>query len=463
MIISNKKKGAGFIAVALTLGAVFAFNGTVIASAAQAAGASCKKANAVVKGKSALEDLVCVKSDSKMVLQEAWKQPATISLLVFKTPNITEQYWKDLTAEARKLMPKLKIKFLYTPSLDRQAYARQLLSTNQLPDLIWDVPVGDFVKAKALLPYPDSALAYFNGGETRIGGKVYGLPMAAQGIPMMYYNKKQFADAGITSVPKTWKEFLDVCEKLKAKGFTPLLAGGAGDAWASPIMLGGIINVDVVGKNPNFIPDLKSGKASMQDAAGAIAKFEVLTKAGYFNKDALSLSYAQLKDKFESGGGAMYPMGTWQATGVAKNKDFDIGVFPIPGDSAGKAVIGSTIGPVPYISAKTKYPSQAIRAGIAIAASKKGADAGVVTDALFPNYKGWVPSANTTDLWRSSFDQYMAATRVPTFMWMSGENELPAGFLTDMQKAAQSLIDGSSNAAAVIEMLDASIKKNTNR
>jgi len=440
---------------------LFGVTAVSASAATQKAGATCKKEKVVVKGASALENLICVKKSGKLVLEEEWKQPATLSLLVFKTPNITEDYWVDVTAEARRLMPKLTIKYLYTPGLDRKAYAQQLFTTGQLPDFIWDAPAGDFVKAGALLPYPETALKYFNGGETRIGGKIYGLPAGAQGIPMMYYNKTQFKDAGITSVPKTWAEFLAACEKLKAKGFTPLLAAGAGDAWASPIMLGGILNSDVMSKNPKFNQDVKSGKATFTGSAlAAFKKFEVLTTKGYFNKDALSISYAQVKEKFESGGGAMYPMGTWQAAGTGK--DFEIGVFPIPADS-GAPTIGAVVSQVPFISAKTKYPAQALRAGIAIAGSQSGAEAGAVTDALFPNVKGWKAKAKMTPLFDESFAAYLAAKRVPTFGWNGGEDELPAGFMTDYQKVAQGIMDGSITADSAVAQLDASIKKNTAR
>ena len=278
---------------------------------------------------------------------------------------------------------------------------------------------------------------------------------------MMYYNKTQFKDAGITSVPKTWAELLTACEKLKAKNYTPLLAAGAGDAWASPIMLGGILNSDVMSKNPKFNQDIKSGKATFKASAlAAFKKFEVLTSKGYFNKDALSISYAQVKEKFESGGGAMYPMGTWQAAGVGK--DFEMGVFPIPPDS-GAPTLGAVVSQTPFISAKTKYPAQALRAGIAIAASQAGAEAGAVTDALFPNVKGWKAKAKMAPLFDESFAAYMAANRVPTFGWNGGEDELPAGFMTDYQKVAQGLMDGSKTAEAAVDELDASIKKNTAR
>ena len=40
-----------------------------------------------------------------------------------------------------------------------------------------------------------------------------------------FYNKDLFEQAGITEEPKTWDEFLDVCEKIKASGVTPIALG----------------------------------------------------------------------------------------------------------------------------------------------------------------------------------------------------------------------------------------------
>jgi ABC-type glycerol-3-phosphate transport system substrate-binding protein len=453
----------GKYALGISLSAALIFSGLTATSvsAAQTAKAKCSKLNQVIKGSSALDNLVCVKVLGKLVLQEQWKQPATLTLLVFKSPTINEAFWVSITAEARKQMPKLKFKYLYTPGLDRQAYARQLLTTNQLPDLIWDVPSEDFVKAHALLAYPESALKSFNGGETRIGGKVYGLPRGAQVIPLVYYNKSQFATAGITSTPKTWTEFLADCEKLKTAGFTPLLAAGAGDAWATPIMLQGMLNSDVMSKNPNFNQDYKSGKSSLSsDGLATFKKFENLVSKGYFNKDALSISYAQVKDKFETGGGAMYPMGTWEAAGVGKG--FDIGVFPIPSDS-GVASIGAVVAPAPFISAKTKFAAQALKAAIAIAASQDGADKTAKADALFPNVKGWTANSDLSNLFSQSFAIYVNSKRTATFGFNAGMDALPTGFMTDLQKATQAIMDGSKTAAQVVADLDASMKTNTAR
>ena len=82
----------------------------------------------------------------------------------------------------------------------------------------------DFVKddqAEPLDGYMDQAFknrfigAFLAPGQ--IGGKTYGLPIAAS-ARAMYYNKDLLAKAGISEPPATWDELAKDAEKLKAQG-----------------------------------------------------------------------------------------------------------------------------------------------------------------------------------------------------------------------------------------------------
>ncbi|WP_322509640.1 ABC transporter substrate-binding protein, partial [Anaerolinea sp.] len=41
----------------------------------------------------------------------------------------------------------------------------------------------------------------------------------------IYYRKSLFAEAGIEKEPETWQDLLDACDKLNAKGITPITIG----------------------------------------------------------------------------------------------------------------------------------------------------------------------------------------------------------------------------------------------
>ena len=58
-------------------------------------------------------------------------------------------------------------------------------------------------------------------------GKQYGVPWD-MGMIGFWYNKELFEQAGITTPPTTWDEFLAAVQKLKAAGITPLAHRGQG-------------------------------------------------------------------------------------------------------------------------------------------------------------------------------------------------------------------------------------------
>ena len=62
-----------------------------------------------------------------------------------------------------------------------------------------------------------------------VDGKNYGIPFDL-GLVGFWYNTKSFEDAGITTLPATWAEFLTTVETLKAKGITPIALAGK-DTW----------------------------------------------------------------------------------------------------------------------------------------------------------------------------------------------------------------------------------------
>ena len=64
--------------------------------------------------------------------------------------------------------------------------------------------------------YSDTALA-----TNSRDGKIYASSMEGQVIGY-FYNKELFKQAGITEPAKTWDEFFQQCDKLKAAGITPL-------------------------------------------------------------------------------------------------------------------------------------------------------------------------------------------------------------------------------------------------
>lgn len=155
---------------------------------------------------------------------------------------------------------------------------------------------------------------FMNLNEFTVDGKIYGLPRAGY-VEGIFYNKKMFADAGV-QVPKTWDEFLKVCEAIKAKGITPIaMAGGAGDGWVIN-MLANTLFVRLGG--PQIQEGFAAGKTKWTDApvVEAFKKLAELKQKGYIDKNVIATKYSDGQAKFYTGQAAMLFDGSWAAGGI---------------------------------------------------------------------------------------------------------------------------------------------------
>ena len=59
-----------------------------------------------------------------------------------------------------------------------------------------------------------------------------------------FYNKDLFKQAGITEPAKTWDEFFQQCDKLKAAGITPLSMDTADSAWVTQLWMGAMVGTE---------------------------------------------------------------------------------------------------------------------------------------------------------------------------------------------------------------------------
>src|SRR2546430_16360011 len=120
-----------------------------------------------------------------------------ISFLTFETPNLTPQYWDAAIKRVTDKNPDITVKKLVSPTQDRTAYAKQLLTSGQFPDVMIAVSPAGFAEAGNLYAWTDAELKDFqfphNGA---VNGKAYQLPANTQTIPIDNYNKAHLTQAG---------------------------------------------------------------------------------------------------------------------------------------------------------------------------------------------------------------------------------------------------------------------------
>jgi raffinose/stachyose/melibiose transport system substrate-binding protein len=169
-----------------------------------------------------------------------------------------------------------------------------------------------------------------------VDGKLYGIPNGSSTAGGILYNKKVYAELGL-SVPKTWNEFLANCEKIKAAGKTAVIGSYKSDWTSQVILLSDYYNVQAAA--PTFASDFTANKAKYATTPAALRGFEKqqeIFKKGYMNSDYLATTYDTALKMLAEGTGVQYPMITFALPAISADKISDIGFFPTPGDSADK-------------------------------------------------------------------------------------------------------------------------------
>jgi raffinose/stachyose/melibiose transport system substrate-binding protein len=397
------------------------------------------------------------------------QQDVTITWMTFETPNLPASFWEDVRTRFEAANPGINVKRLVTPTLDRDGYAKQLLASGQFPDVLQAITPQDYVSQGLLYAFTPAEVASWHVTTPKagtIGGKQYSIPQEAQVIPLVYYNKSIFRKLHL-KVPTTWAQFVAVCKKIKAAGITPIELGGSKDTWASWIFLGGIFSVDVLGKNPNWIVQRKSGKVHFTDplVRNAFAKWAALAKAGYFNKDALSLDYAHMQQEFLAGKAAMYPMGSWAASAPAVGASkFGTGVFRLPSANGTIVEPDFAAGGV-FVSAKSDHLDAAKKLAQFWALDKKTDNALARNDAGLMTIKGYkAPSGlpavyyQTLKLFTQPSTKKHKVKRVDVMFFNRGDRASAPGMDAFYAQAAQSILLGKS-VQSQLKFLDAQWKK----
>ncbi|MDR1825096.1 MAG: extracellular solute-binding protein [Bifidobacteriaceae bacterium] len=155
--------------------------------------------------------------------------------------NVTTDPGKSIfQASADRFMeanPNVKITIVPIQNEDLQDKLQTALNGKDAPDMFQQWGAGE-MQEQVDAGYVMDITAETTAEVEAIGGmvapyiyndKVYGLPYTG-GAAGIYYSQDLFDQAGITETPKTWAEFVEVIEKLKAAGIVPIGMGGK-DAW----------------------------------------------------------------------------------------------------------------------------------------------------------------------------------------------------------------------------------------
>lgn len=154
---------------------------------------------------------------------------------------------------------------------------------------------------------------------------IYGVPYMANAAGVLY-NRDMFEEHG-WSIPKTWDEFIALCEQIKSEGITPLYFGYK-DTWTTLAPW----NALAIELSPSDIcQQVNAGKATFADNYGVVAD-KMLQLLEYGEKDPFAYGYNDACTAFARGESAMYTIGSYAVPQITSvNPEMNIDSFVMPG------------------------------------------------------------------------------------------------------------------------------------
>jgi raffinose/stachyose/melibiose transport system substrate-binding protein len=207
---------------------------------------------------------------------------------------------KNLIAAYEKLHPNVTVKMVSQPANNYFALLQASAISHTGPDLavMWTglylPPYADILAN--IRPYlTSSEIANIEGLQWgaldfNAGSQILAAPVDAQ-FYMGFYNKKDFAKAGIASVPTDWSQLFAACTKLKSIGVTPITYGSGSAAYTGEFNPWYSMSYLAIGAyQPSQWAGLYNGSIPWTSPAlaGQLSEWHELYTKGCVNSDALT-------------------------------------------------------------------------------------------------------------------------------------------------------------------------------
>jgi multiple sugar transport system substrate-binding protein len=288
----------------------------------------------------------------------AWAHAASepVELNVWSAfPELHDQ----VTSIATKYMaknPNVKIKTTLFPQRALEEKIAVALPAGQAADLIEldKMALYPYYAAGHLQPFPKEVVdwikknypEYAVASVTSDKGEVFTFPWL-DSLKLMFYNKDHFKEAGITKVPETIGEMMEMARKLTKRddkgnmtraGLDLRLSGGGFGTsqkyWAQVMVPYGAKVLEKVGSKWRAAYDNEAGRKALQYYIDAVYKYKVD-----------SLDYKSDAEAFALGMTSMFEREAWVVGHMEKNAPkINYGVFLMPKGPGGWGTVGNTMG-----------------------------------------------------------------------------------------------------------------------
>jgi ABC-type glycerol-3-phosphate transport system substrate-binding protein len=229
----------------------------------------------------------------------------------------------NLAKAFEKLHPNIKVTVVSQPASNYFAQLQAAAISRNGPDLgvmwtgLFTLQYKSFLKnlkgqvsAADLARIDPNALKWTSDSFNAANGP-YVIPLENQ-FYIGFYNKSDFAKAGVTSVPTDWNQLYAACTKLKKAGYTPMVYGNGGQPLGATFYPWYDMSYMMIGAySVQQWQGLYSGQIPWTSPAVAaqLANWTKLHSSGCTNTDVVTNT--NNLGQFESGKAAMMVDGTW--------------------------------------------------------------------------------------------------------------------------------------------------------
>ena len=283
-------------------------------------------------------------------------------------------------------------------------------------------------------------------------GKIWAFPTESSECYFgMYYNKGLMEELGLAEEmnPKTYEEFLGLCQKIKDKGVVPVYFPDK-DSSVMQCWVTSALPIVLSVNNPDALEKIRINEAKWTDYPEYIQVLETLTELyekGYVNENHASATQDMWKEAVATGEAAMMYTGEWTVTDMlAKYPDLELGSFVVPFADQDATSIGAYVSSV-YVCKNGQNTDAALKV---LECFSRPEYMNLYYEQLpgFPAFSD-VDGGQVPQCVQSIVDNYVETNKY--FIEMNGAIPEMSSILPDLWKNYVDMVNGGSTPLQIVE------------
>ncbi len=259
-------------------------------------------------------------------------EKVSLNVIISQYGDHTQEWWPGFEAKFEEANPDIDLTIEIVSWNDLYTVVNTRISTNQAPDILNIDTFADYVADDLLMPAEDYTSEELKGkiipsfwSANEMEGTVWALPILASARALFY--NQDILDAAGASVPATWDEVLEACEKIKAydENIVPWSLDISTDEGQAAFAYYTWNN------GGGFVDELGEWSLNSDANVEAVNFMKTLIDSGYCTADPFTETRYPQQDAFASGSLAMM-LGPCNLYDIAAGVNFGVAAMPTNGD-----------------------------------------------------------------------------------------------------------------------------------